>query len=83
MFQNAITMPVFQKAVQQYLANRSFLTATPEHLYTALQAEVNAAGITLPADVATIFNIWTKEPGYEVINIHTYEKEHILIHVCA
>ncbi|XP_015604734.1 uncharacterized protein LOC107272255 [Cephus cinctus] len=60
---------LFNNALHNYLEAREYDVATPEDLFDAFQAQVNAAGIKLNTTVQEIMNTWTTQAGFPVVSV--------------
>lgn len=69
MFQHALGLTTFQKALRSYLNERSYTTTNPDYLFAAFQAAANADGIVLPATFKAIFETWSNNPGFPVVTV--------------
>lgn len=68
MMMNVLTAPVFKSAMDIYIVDNSYATATNVKLAAAWQKAVDASGMSLP-DIATVFEHWTNVPGFPVITV--------------
>lgn len=69
MFQHVLGLSTFQKALRNYLKDRSHTTTNPDYLFAAFQAAANADNIALPASFKTIFETWSNNPGFPVVTV--------------
>lgn len=68
MMMNVLTAPVFKLAMDYYIEDNSFGTATNVKLAAAWQKAVDVSSVKLP-DIATIFEHWTNIPGFPVVTV--------------
>lgn len=69
MFQHVLGVSTFQKALRSYLKDRSYTTTNPDYLFTAFEAAANADDIELPTSFKTIFETWSSNAGFPVVNV--------------
>lgn len=69
MFQHVLGVSTFQKALRNYINDRSHTTTNPDYLFVACQAAANADNIALPASFKTIFETWSNNPGFPVVTV--------------
>lgn len=69
MFQHVLGLSTFQKALRNYLKDRSHNTTNPDYLFAAFQAAANADNIALPASFKTIFESWSNNAGFPVVSV--------------
>lgn len=60
---------VLKRIIQQYIAKRSYLTATPDDLFDVIQTEITMAKVKLPTTAKQILESWTDLPGFPVIKL--------------
>lgn len=83
MMMNVLTAPVFKLAMDFYIEDNSYATATNVKLAAAWQkaidADADASGVDLP-DIATVFQHWTNVPGFPVITVKRSGRNNVTIH---
>lgn len=69
MMQNVVGIEAFQKALRNYLKDRSHQTTNPDYLFAAFQAIIDSDNIILPASFKEIFETWSNDAGYPVLTV--------------
>lgn len=71
MMSHAFGAEVLSKALNNYLEKNQYSTATPDKLWSALQASVDAAGglRLMNESVKTLMDTWASQPGYPIVHV--------------
>lgn len=69
MFQHVMGIDAFKAALRSYLADRSFSTTNPDHLFSHFQNEILNSGLNLPDTIKNSFETWSNHPGYPLVKV--------------
>ncbi|XP_012230687.2 putative aminopeptidase-2 [Linepithema humile] len=72
MIEKSYGTEIFYNSLTSYLKERKYNFVTPEHLYAALEKEVNE-----DQNITTFLNTWTTQPGYPVVHIKNVDDKTI------
>ncbi|KAG5671811.1 hypothetical protein PVAND_001986 [Polypedilum vanderplanki] len=83
MIEHIMTPGVFQRAIQLYLSERKFNSATDEHLYSAINRTqyIHTGLVNLPS-IAEVFRSFAHNAGFPILNVNlTKDKNTTTMHI--
>lgn len=75
MMQNVIGIDAFQRALRNYLKERSYATTNPNYLFNEFQKIIDQDNIALPSSFKNIFETWSNNAGYPVLTLKRVNNE--------
>ncbi|GBP46438.1 Membrane alanyl aminopeptidase [Eumeta japonica] len=69
MLNHYLTPDIFKKALHQYLTDRSYEYALPEHFYAAWETVLENEEVPANLNITNFLRTWVDEPGYPVVTV--------------